>query len=66
MNLFKKLKRQSAFTLLIYFFVTLVNPVNGQTPNAEEEIKLGLVLSGGGAKGFAHIGEYSYYSYFWQ
>ena len=56
MNLFKNTMRQSVLTFLICFIVSLVTPVNAQTPNAEDEIKLGLVLSGGGAKGFAHIG----------
>lgn len=56
MNQFKNLIRQSALTLLICFVASLVGTVQAQTENAEDEIKLGLVLSGGGAKGFAHIG----------
>ena len=56
MNQFKNLIKQSALTLLICFAASLVGTVQAQTENAEDEIKLGLVLSGGGAKGFAHIG----------
>lgn len=48
--------QQSAFTFLICFIASLVIPAHAQIEDAEEEIKLGLVLSGGGAKGFAHIG----------
>ena len=56
MNQFKNLIKQSALTLLICFAASLVGTVQAQTEDAEDEIKLGLVLSGGGAKGFAHIG----------
>ena len=42
------------FTLL--FISSIANPINAQTTDTKDEIKLGLVLSGGGAKGFAHIG----------
>ena len=30
--------------------------MQGQEPNEQKDIKVGLVLSGGGAKGLAHIG----------
>ena len=56
MNLIKSLMKHTAFILLICFVAGLANPVQAQTENTEDEIKLGLVLSGGGAKGFAHIG----------
>ena len=39
--------------LLVLF---LVVQVNAQDPEQEKEVKVGLVLSGGGAKGMAHIG----------
>lgn len=42
--------------IAIFIFLTL--PILGSSQNAEqpEDVKVGLVLSGGGAKGFAHIG----------
>ena len=56
MNQFENLIRQSVLTLLICLFASSVGSVQAQTEDTEDEIKLGLVLSGGGAKGFAHIG----------
>ena len=56
MNLFKSLLKHLALFVFIFFVFGLANPLQAQTKNVEEEIKLGLVLSGGGAKGFAHIG----------
>ena len=47
---------QSAVILLICFILGANNQVQAQTTKTDDEIKLGLVLSGGGAKGFAHIG----------
>ena len=41
------------FTFLLLFFVCVIN---AQQEQFSEEIKVGLVLSGGGAKGLAHIG----------
>lgn len=44
-------------SLLILIFCLLLAPkLVAQTTNGEERPKIGLVLSGGGAKGFAHIG----------
>ena len=43
-----------SFTLLIFMFCFFIG-VSQSTAN-QEEVKVGLVLSGGGAKGFAHIG----------
>ena len=45
--------------LIIYLVFFAVEPIHSQTTKTDQstdEIKLGLVLSGGGAKGFAHIG----------
>lgn len=36
--------------------VFMVNPIFSQTPTEAKRPKVGLVLSGGGARGFAHIG----------
>ncbi|HZJ79760.1 MAG TPA: patatin-like phospholipase family protein [Dysgonamonadaceae bacterium] len=54
----KNLIKQSIVASWICLVFVLVQPLQAQTVNTEdeEEIKLGLVLSGGGAKGFAHIG----------
>lgn len=41
-------------SFIIYFFFVTSNKIQAQTN--DDELKLGLVLSGGGAKGFAHIG----------
>lgn len=43
-----------------YFFIVLLLIASSlkaqQTPEKKQDIKVGLVLSGGGAKGFAHVG----------
>ncbi|SDG65593.1 patatin-like phospholipase family protein [Winogradskyella thalassocola] len=41
--------------LIIVFIITLF-PIKAQNDTTNSEPKIGLVLSGGGAKGFAHIG----------
>jgi len=41
---------------LMFFILLLVNYSMFSQDKNEEDIKVGLVLSGGGAKGFAHIG----------
>lgn len=41
---------------LVFFLLFLVYNLNSIHAQKEEEPKVGLVLSGGGAKGFAHIG----------
>lgn len=46
------LKVKKTLTLFLIFFVFIINAQ--QKP--EQDIKVGLVLSGGGAKGLAHIG----------
>lgn len=43
-----------SFTLLIIMFCFFIGA--SQNTANQEEVKVGLVLSGGGAKGFAHIG----------
>ena len=43
-----------SFTLLIFMFCFFIGA--SQNTANQEEVKVGLVLSGGGAKGFAHIG----------
>ena len=42
--------------LLLFFFLTLSIAVSGQNKEDEVKPKIGLVLSGGGAKGFAYVG----------
>ena len=44
------------FTLTVFLCLTSVMPVFGQTNTDESRKKVGVVLSGGGAKGVAHIG----------
>ena len=46
-----KLKSTILFTLLF-----LVTQINAQDSEHKDDVKVGLVLSGGGAKGMAHIG----------
>jgi NTE family protein len=42
---------------VFYFFITCVCNINAQTPLSEtHSTKIGLTLSGGGARGLAHIG----------
>ena len=42
--------------LIVILFVTAFFQLNAQSETSNPEPKVGLVLSGGGAKGFAHIG----------
>ncbi|MGB5437214.1 MAG: patatin-like phospholipase family protein [Maribacter sp.] len=42
--------------LPLLFILLFLGQVNAQDPEQEKEVKVGLVLSGGGAKGMAHIG----------
>jgi len=43
-------------TILLLLFIFLCTKTNGQSLQTKDSIKVGLVLSGGGAKGLAHIG----------
>lgn len=52
----KRSMTQWAYILIIYLSFLTNNYIQAQTTKANDQIKLGLVLSGGGAKGFAHIG----------
>lgn len=52
----KDVTRYFAVIFTMLFIFNIGNPICAQSDDAKEEIKLGLVLSGGGAKGFAHIG----------
>jgi NTE family protein len=43
--------------IIIFFFLLCVgSSIHAQEPIPKDSLKIGLVLSGGGAKGFAHIG----------
>ncbi|MBF8149786.1 patatin-like phospholipase family protein [Winogradskyella sp. F6397] len=42
--------------IILFVFIITLCSVNAQKSTADSEPKVGLVLSGGGAKGFAHIG----------
>ena len=55
MDQYIKSIKHSTFILIICFLFTSKGYAQSQIKE-EDEIKLGLVLSGGGAKGFAHIG----------
>lgn len=55
MSIIKLTLKHVTFSLLICFLFSPFNTARAQDSN-DNEIKLGLVLSGGGAKGFAHIG----------
>lgn len=46
----------SAIAFMSCYVFTLSTSIQAQTTKADDEVKLGLVLSGGGARGFAHIG----------
>ena len=51
--------KQSIILFMICLAFVASKPLQAQTTNttqSTDELKLGLVLSGGGAKGFAHIG----------
>jgi len=41
---------------LLFFFILLVQITYSQVGKPKTDLKVGLVLSGGGAKGFAHVG----------
>jgi NTE family protein len=47
------MKIRSTILFILLFLVTLIN---AQDSEHEDDVKVGLVLSGGGAKGMAHIG----------
>lgn len=42
--------------IIVLFFLGISLTANGQEDTPKDSLKIGLVLSGGGAKGFAHIG----------
>jgi NTE family protein len=46
---------KQSLILFILIFIIGFN-ANAQLPKQKDDLKVGLVLSGGGAKGFAHIG----------
>ena len=52
----KYMRNYLVFTLAVFLCLTCVMPVVGQTNTDETRKKVGIVLSGGGAKGVAHIG----------
>lgn len=52
MKYYRKISR----ILFISFLLSLIVTLNSLAQTQPNELKLGLVLSGGGAKGFAHIG----------
>jgi len=41
---------------ILFVLLSLVSQINAQDSEHEDDVKVGLVLSGGGAKGMAHIG----------
>jgi len=44
-------------TLILFFFLAVIQMTNAQEEDTpKDSLRVGLVLSGGGAKGFAHIG----------
>ena len=43
-------------TIIVLFFLCVGLKTNAQEDTPKDSLKIGLVLSGGGAKGFAHIG----------
>ena len=51
-----KFKKLSIITLIICIIYLPSVTLQAQSSESNKELKLGLVLSGGGAKGFAHIG----------
>jgi len=53
--MFKKLLRTS-FLNVLALGLLLIHPLIGQAQEKTSRPKIALVLSGGGAKGFAHIG----------
>ena len=56
MNTYKPIIKQSIIIFTVCIFFLANKPMLAQTSIANDQIKLGLVLSGGGARGFAHIG----------
>lgn len=56
MNTYKMYLNQKAFIFMICLIFIASMPLDAQNFDSDQELKLGLVLSGGGAKGFAHIG----------
>lgn len=50
MNLLKRI------FLLVFLMLSVVNHAQKSQKDDEKDVKVGLVLSGGGAKGFAHVG----------
>ena len=57
MRLRLKFGRQKVkFKIFIYFLLTILLPLHSFSQDTIQRKKIGLVLTGGGAKGFAHIG----------
>lgn len=52
------IKTQRYVSFLIFYLILVLGPpeIHGQSPLKEEPVTIGLVLSGGGAQGLAHIG----------
>ncbi len=50
------LRSISQYSVMLLLALLLVSTLNAQMEDADREPKIGLVLSGGGAKGIAHIG----------
>jgi NTE family protein len=48
--------KASCFLLLLIFCSALLKPAFAQEPVAQQPFRVGVVLSGGGAKGVAHVG----------
>ena len=56
MNPSKKSNKRSIFIIIMCLLFASNHFIQAQPSASNKELKLGLVLSGGGAKGFAHIG----------
>ena len=50
------MKRNTILSVLLFVLFSFHNYLQSQTGNNPERLKIGLVLSGGGAKGIAHVG----------
>ncbi len=50
------LRSNSQYPVILLLALLLVSTLSGQSEGVEPEPKIGLVLSGGGAKGLAHVG----------
>jgi NTE family protein len=50
------MKRIALIIILLFFVLTFFGQTETSISNLKKDFKIGLVLSGGGAKGFAHIG----------